>query len=108
MNKIVYAKQNGKEIILDKSDLCPISGNWLIPANCIEIQPPKVEEGYKVKFENGKWLKEKTEEKVQEEEIKKYEPVVKTIQEQIDELKSQIEELKNELKKAEEKIKEGD
>ena len=108
MNKTVYNKQNGKEITLDKSDICPISGKWLIPVSCTEIEPPKTEDGFKVKLENGKWQEEKTEEKKQEEENKKYTPVVKTIQEQIDELKSQIEELKNEIKKAEEKIKEGD
>ena len=108
MNKTVYNKQNGTEITLDKSDICPISGKWLIPANYTEVEPPKVEEGYTLKFENDKWKQEKTEEQIEKEETRKYEPVVKTIQEQIDELKSQIEELKNEIKKAEEKIKEGD
>lgn len=94
MNKIVYAKQNGKEIILDKSDICPISKNWLIPANCTEVQPPEIEEGFKVSFQNGEWITEKTEEQIEKEETRKNEPVVKSLQEQIEELKSQIEQLK--------------
>lgn len=94
MNKTVYNKQNGSAITLDKSDICPISGKWLIPAKCTEIEPPKVEEGYKVSFQNGKWITEKTEEQIEKEEIQKYEPVVKTLQEQIEELKAEIEQLK--------------
>lgn len=94
MNKIVYAKQNGEIITLDKSDLCPISGKWLIPASCTEEKPPKVEDGYKVVFQNGEWKTEKTEEQIEKEEVKKYEPEVKTLQEQIQELKSEIEQLK--------------
>lgn len=98
MNKIVYNKQNGSAITLDKSDICPISGKWLIPANCTEIEPPKVEEGYKVSFQNGKWITEKTEEQIEKEETRKYEPVVKNIKEQIEELQMQVEELKATLK----------
>ena len=98
MNKTVYNKQNGKQITLDKSDICPISGKWLIPAKCTEIEPPKVEEGYKVFFQNGKWITEKTEEQIEKEETQKYEPVVKTLQEQIEELQMQVEELKATLK----------
>lgn len=98
MNKIVYNKQNGSVRILDKSDLCPISGNWLIPANCTEKEPPQVEEGYKVSFQNGKWITEKTEEQIEKEETRKHEPVVKNIKEQIEELQMQVEELKATLK----------
>lgn len=94
MNKTVYNKQNGSVRILDKSDLCPISGKWLIPASCTEEEPPKVEEGYKVSFQNGKWKTEKTEEQIEKEEIQKYEPEVKSLQEQIEELRAQIEQLK--------------
>ena len=94
MNKTVYNKQNGKIITLDKSDICPISGKWLIPASCTEIEPPRVEEGYKVSFQNGEWITEKTEEQIEKEETQKYEPVVKTLQEQIEELKAEIEQLK--------------
>ena len=94
MNKIVYAKQNGEVITLDKSDICPISGKWLIPANCTEIEPPKAEEGYKVSFQNGEWKTDKTEEQIEKEETQKYEPEVKSLQEQIEELKSEIKQLK--------------
>ena len=99
MNKTVYNKQNGKIITLDKSDICPISGKWLIPASCTEEKPPKVEDGYKVFFQNGEWKTEKTEEQIEKEETQKYKPVVKSIKEEIEELKSQLEELKLEFKK---------
>ena len=104
MNKTVYNKQNGSAITLDKSDICPISGKWLIPAKCTEIEPPKVEEGYKVVFQNGEWKTEKTEEQIEKEETQKYKPVVKSIKEEIEELQTQIKELKFELKL----LKEGD
>ena len=92
--KIVWDKRDGSQRTLDKSDLCPISGNWLIPANCTEIEPPKIEEGYKVFFENNEWQQEKTKEQIEKEETQKYEPVVKSLREQIEELQSQIEQLK--------------
>ena len=104
MNKTVYNKQNGSAITLDKSDICPISGKWLIPAKCTEIEPPKVEEGYKVSFQDGEWITKKTEKQIEKEEVKKYEPVVKSIREEIEELQTQIKELKFELKL----LKEGD
>lgn len=104
MNKTVYNKQNGEIITLDKSDLCPISGKWLIPASCTEEEPPKVEEGYKVFFQSGKWITKKTEEQIQKEETRKYEPIVKSIKEEIEELQAQIKELKSEISK----IKEGE
>jgi predicted RNase H-like nuclease (RuvC/YqgF family) len=94
MNKTVYNKQNGEIITLDKSDICPISGKWLIPANCTEEEPPKVEEGYRVFFQNGEWITENTEEQIEKEETRKYEPVVKSLREQIEELKAEIEQLK--------------
>ena len=94
MNKTVYNKQNGTVIILDKSDICPISGKWLMPANCTDIEPPKVEEGYKVSLQDGKWITEKTEEQIEKEETRKYEHVVKSLREQIEELKAEIEQLK--------------
>lgn len=104
MNKIVYNKQNGEIITLDKSDICPISGKWLIPASCTEEEPPKVEEGYIVSFQDGKWITEKTKEQIEKEETQKYKPVVKSLQEQIEELQTQIKELKFELNR----VKEGD
>jgi len=104
MNKTVYNKQNGEIITLDKSDICPISGKWLIPANCTEEEPPRIEEGYKVSFQDGEWITEKTEKQIEKEETQKYKPVVKSIREEIEELKAQLEELKFELKQ----VKEGD
>ena len=104
MNKIVYNKQNGDIITLDKSDICPISGKWLMPAKCTEIEPPKVKEGYRVSFQGGKWKTEKTEEQIEKEETRKYKPVVKSIREEIEELQAQIKELKSEISK----IKEGE
>lgn len=92
--KTVWNKRDGSQRILDKSDICPISGKWLIPANYTEIEPPKIEEGYKVFFQNGKWITKKTEEQIQKEETQKYEPEVKSLQEQIQELKAEIEQLK--------------
>lgn len=92
--KTVWNKRDGSQRILDKSDICPISGKWLIPANCTEKEPPKIKEGYKVFFENNEWHIEKTEEQEQKEETQKYKPVVKSIQDQIKELQSQIEQLK--------------
>ncbi len=92
--KTVWNKIDGSVRILNKSDLCPISKNWLIPANCTEKEPPKVEEGYRVFFENNEWKTEKTEEE-QEKEIKAVQgTVIDLLQEQINELKSQIEQLK--------------
>lgn len=102
--KIVWDKRDGSQRTLDKSDICPISGKWLIPASCTEEEPPKVEEGNIVSFQNGKWITEKTEEQIEKEETQKYKPVVKSIKEEIEELKSQIKELKFELKL----LKEGD
>ena len=91
--KTVWDKRDGSVRILDKSDLCPISKNWLIPANCTEKEPPKVEDGYRVFFENNEWHIEKTEEQKEKEENQKYEPVIKSIQEQIQELQAEIEKL---------------
>lgn len=103
VEKTVWDKRDGSVRILDKSDLCPISGNWLIPASCTEEEPPKVEEGYRVSFQDGKWITEKTEEQIEKEETRKYEPVVKSIREEIEELQIQVKELKDEISK----IKEG-
>ena len=92
--KTVWNKVDGSVRILDKSDLCPISKNWLIPANCTEIKPPQVEEGYRLFFEDNEWHIEKTEEE-QEKEIKAVQgSVIDSLQDQIKELQSQIEQLK--------------
>lgn len=90
--KIVWSKIDGSEIVLDKSDICPMSGKWLIPANCTEIQPPKNEKNSKIYFQKGKWKKEKVETQKEVEQAKVSE--VKSFQEQIQELKDEIEQLK--------------
>ena len=56
--KVVWNKIDGSEIVLDKSDICPMSGKWLIPANCTEIQPIKEESDDSSLIFNGKkWIK---------------------------------------------------
>ena len=92
--KTVWDKRNGSVRILDKSDICPISGKWLIPANCTEKKPPQIEEGYKVSFQNGQWITEKTDEQIESELAKVQGSAIISLQDQIQELKKQIEELK--------------
>lgn len=57
--KTVYAyATNGKFIsqkVLDYTDRSPISGTWQIPAQCTEIAPLKVKEGFDVVFKNSAW-----------------------------------------------------
>lgn len=92
MQKKVWNKIDGSERILDKSDICPISGKWLIPANCTEIQPPKNEKNSKIYFQKGKWREEEIERKKEVELVKVSE--VNSLEDQIQELKAQIEQLK--------------
>ena len=101
VEKTVWDKRDGSVRILDKSDLCPISGNWLIPANCTEKEPPQVEEGFNIFFEENDWHIEKTKEQ-EAKEIQ--ESVVDILQNQISELKQQLEELKNEKKEVRDDI----
>ena len=69
-------------IVLDDSDKSP-SGNWQIPARCVEIAPPAEKEGFKIKYVDGAWT--------YEEEKKEPEPEKPTFEE----LKQQkIQELK--------------
>ena len=44
-------------IVLDDSDKSP-SGNWNIPARCVEIEPPAEKEGFKIKYVDGAWTYE--------------------------------------------------
>lgn len=44
-------------IVLDDSDKSP-SGNWNIPARCVEIAPPIEKEGFKIKYVDGAWTYE--------------------------------------------------
>ena len=41
-------------IVLDDSDKSP-SGNWNVPARCVEIAPPSEKEGFKIKYVDGAW-----------------------------------------------------
>ena len=69
-------------IVLDDSDKSP-SGNWNVPARCVEIAPPSEKEGFKIKYVDGAWT--------YEEEKKEPEPHKPTLEE----LKQQkIQELK--------------
>lgn len=98
--KIVWDKRDGSQRILDKSDICPISKKWLIPANCTEEEPPKINEGDVLYFQNGKWIIEETK-KQTENEVKFQSSSIISLQDQIQELKAEIEQLKfekNEIK----------
>lgn len=49
-------------IVLDDSDKSP-SGNWNIPARCVEIEPPAEKEGFKIKWNGKSWEYEEEEPK---------------------------------------------
>ena len=100
MQKIVYDKRTGNEVKLDKSDLCPISGRWLVPGSCTEVEPPKMKEGFDLRFEKGEWSYIKTEEQERREEEEKFSPIVKSLENEIAELKEQVERLKADLAEA--------
>ena len=94
--KTVWDKRDGSERILDKSDICPISGKWLIPANCTEVEPTEEKDNESSLVFNGKkWIKEK---KTTHNEDYKEQEYIKSSQEQIQELKDEIEQLKFEKK----------
>ena len=100
MQKIVYNKKNGLEVKLDKSDLCPISGRWLVPGSCTEVNPPRKKDGFDLKFEKGEWLQVKTEERAQAEEKERLEPEVQSLEDKVTELRAEIESLRAELAEA--------
>ena len=100
MKKIVYDKRTGNEVVLDNSDICPISGRWLVPGNCTEVEPPKMQEGFDLRFEKGEWSYIKTEEQERREEEEKFSPAVKNLEDEIAELKEQVERLKADLAEA--------
>ena len=43
------------ESILDDSDRCQITGDWLIPAQATEKEPLESKEGFEVKFIDNEW-----------------------------------------------------
>ena len=59
MNKIVYQFDEKKifktKLLLDDSDLSP-SGNWNIPADCTEIEPPAKKENYVAIWNGSTWI----------------------------------------------------
>lgn len=59
MNKIVYQFDEKKifktKLVLDDSDLSP-SGNWNIPADCTEIEPPAKKENYVSVWNGSAWV----------------------------------------------------
>lgn len=90
MKKIVYDKKTGNEVVLDKSDVCPISGRWLVPGSCTEVEPPRKKGGFDLKFENGEWSQTKTEEQAQTEERERLEPEVQTLEARVEELRREV------------------
>ena len=42
-------------VTLDKTDKCPITGNYLIPGGCVEVVPPDEKNGYNRVWQNGAW-----------------------------------------------------
>jgi len=61
MQKIVYSFHPktlafSGPVLLDESDISPLEpGVWVIPAGCLEAEPPAVEYGYFAKAVDGKW-----------------------------------------------------
>lgn len=43
------------DLALDSTDKAPVTGQWLIPANCTETKPPKVKSGYDRVWNGTKW-----------------------------------------------------
>lgn len=104
MKKIVYDKRTGNEVILDKSDVCPISGRWLVPGSCTEVEPPEREQGFALEFVGGEWRQFEIldEEQVKDEEQDRLEPEVQTLESRVEELRREIATLEDrveELKK---------
>lgn len=95
MKKIVYDKRTGNEIILDKSDICPISGRWLIPSRCTEKEPPKKEDGFRLAFIEGEWRQVGEEE--ESNSFQKGPSPAKSIREEIEDLKGKVDFLEKEM-----------
>lgn len=60
--KIYNYDQNGYLLgtsLLDDSDKCPITGDWLIPAGATTEEPLTEKEDYNVKFNGSEWEYEK-------------------------------------------------
>lgn len=95
--KKVYRKLDGTAVILDSSDRCPISGQWLIPGACTEVAPPAIEDGYKTEFNGIEWIITETEEQKEKQEIENAKTELQTLREEIKTLKAELTTLKSEL-----------
>lgn len=61
--KTVYAFDSATKLYqatiqLNDSDRDPLDGGWLIPAHCLEIEPPVTPAGKRVRAINGAWVLE--------------------------------------------------
>ena len=46
-------------VTLDDSDLSPLEpGVYLIPGDCVEVEPPQVNTGQRVRWSKGAWVVE--------------------------------------------------
>ena len=60
--KVYTYDENGYltgENVLDNSDKCQITGDWLIPGMATEKEPLEAKEGFEVKFNGSDWEYEK-------------------------------------------------
>lgn len=107
MQKIVYDKKTGNEVILDKSDLCPISGRWLIPSRCTETPPPEKKDGCMVGFVDGAWRQFEILDEDEKEEANSFQKgssASKSAREEIEDLKSKVDFLEKEMTERESEI----
>ena len=95
--KTVYRKSDGTAVILNSSDRCPISGQWLIPGACTEVVPPDIEDGYKTEFNGTEWIITETEEQKEKQEIENAKTELQTLRKEIEILKAELTTLKSEL-----------
>lgn len=56
MNKIVWNKEDGRQIILDKTDIDPIAKTFMISWTQTETPPPELHDGQTVHWENDEWV----------------------------------------------------
>ena len=70
MKKTVWKKADGVPVMLDASDRNPISNSWLIPRSCSEEEPPALQEGERVHWEDGRWVVEEQEDQEEQEGTK--------------------------------------
>jgi len=101
MKKVVYDKKTGNEVVLDASDLCPVSGRWLIPSKCTETPPPERKQGFALKFVGGEWRQVEILDEEETDLFRTESASVKSVREEIEELKARLDFLTAELAKSE-------